>query len=93
MGIDGPLLTFSLTKRYPGFSLECEAEFRSGLTAIFGPSGSCKTTLLNCLAGLTTPNEGQIVALGETVYSLAMRRNLPPDKRRFGYVFQDYALT
>jgi molybdate transport system ATP-binding protein len=92
MGIDGPLLTFSVTKRYPGFSLECEAEFRSGLTAIFGPSGSGKTTLLNCLAGLATPDEGEIVALGETVYSSAMRRNLPPDKRRFGYVFQDAAL-
>ena len=92
MGVNEPLLAFSLTKRYPGFSLECKAEFKSGLTAIFGPSGSGKTTLLNCLAGLTRPDEGEIVALGETVYSSAMQRNLPPDRRRFGYVFQDAAL-
>ena len=87
-----PLLTFQITKEYPGFSLECTASFESGITAVFGPSGSGKTTLLNCIAGLVTPDEGEIDVLGDTVYSSAKRKNLPPDKRRFGYVFQDSAL-
>ena len=87
-----PLLDFSLNLKFPGFHLECEATFDSGVTAVFGPSGSGKTTLLNCIAGLTTPDEGHIEVLGRTVFSSAGRTNLPPEKRRFGYVFQDAAL-
>ena len=87
-----PLLSFNITKRYPGFSLECEASFDSGDIAVFGPSGSGKTTLLNCIAGLVSPDEGEVEALGETVYSSASRKNVPPEKRRFAYVFQDSAL-
>lgn len=87
-----PLLTFSVTKRFPGFALECEASFESGVTAIFGPSGSGKTTLLNCIAGLTDPDEGDIEVLGRQVFSSSRRKNLPPERRRFGYVFQDSAL-
>ena len=51
-GMNKPLLTFNVTKRFPGFTLECEVTFESGVTGIFGPSGSGKTTLLNCIAGL-----------------------------------------
>ena len=87
-----PLLTFNVAKRFPGFSLECEGTFESGVTAIFGPSGSGKTTLLNCIAGLITPDTGEIEVLGRTVFSSALRENVPPEKRRFGYVFQDAAL-
>ena len=87
-----PLLTFSVTKRFPGFALECEASFESGVTAIFGPSGSGKTTLLNCIAGLTDPDEGDIEVLSRQVFSSSRRKNLPPERRRFGYVFQDSAL-
>ncbi len=87
-----PLLTFDITKRFPGFSLECQATFESGVTGIFGPSGGGKSTLLSCIAGLLTPDRGEISALGTTVYSSASRKNLPPNKRRFGYVLQDAAL-
>ena len=87
-----PLIRLRLKKNFPNFALECEAEFSRGVTAIFGPSGSGKTTLLNCIAGLTTPDDGEIDALGRLVFSGARRKNLPPEKRRFGYVFQDSAL-
>jgi molybdate transport system ATP-binding protein len=90
--VNEPILSFEITKRYPGFSLECRAAFEPGITAVFGLSGSGKTTLLNCLAGLVAPDEGTIEVLGETVFSSSPRRNLPPDRRRFGYVFQDAAL-
>ena len=90
--MNGPILSFEIVKRYPGFSLECRATFESGITAVFGPSGSGKTTLLNSIAGLVRPDEGAVRVLGETVFSSSPRRSLPPEKRRLGYVFQDSAL-
>ena len=87
-----PLLTLDVTKRFSGFELECRATLESGVTAVFGSSGSGKTTLLSCIAGLLTPDRGEIRVQGDTVYSSATRTNLPPNKRRFGYVLQDAAL-
>ena len=86
------MLKFDVTKRFPGFLLDCEATFESGVTAIFGRSGSGKSTLLSCIAGLVTPDRGEISARGDTVYSSASRKNVPPNRRRFGYVLQDAAL-
>ena len=90
--MDKPLLKFNVTKRVPGFTLECQAAFEPGVTAVFGPSGSGKTMLLDCIAGLTTPDEGEIEAFGQTLFSSASGLNVPPERRRFGYVFQDSAL-
>ena len=90
--MDDPLLTFNVAKRFPGFTLDCQATLGSEVTAIFGPSGSGKTTLLNCIAGLSSPDEGEIEVLGQTMFSSARGTNVPPEKRRFGYVFQDGAL-
>ena len=86
------LLSFNIEKRYPDFTLECEAEFPPGVTAIFGPSGGGKTTLLNCIAGLDSPDRGEIRFRGRPYYSSSPRKNVPAEKRRFGYVFQDSAL-
>ena len=87
-----PLLTFDVVKTFRGFSLECQATFQSGITAIFGPSGSGKTVLLNCLAGLTTPDQGRIELMGQSLFSSPGGDNVPPERRRMGYVFQDSAL-
>ena len=87
-----PFLRFKIIKRFPGFSLDCEATFDSGITAIFGPSGSGKSTLLNCITGLMSPDAGEIEVAGTTVYSSSSRKNVSPEKRRFGYVFQESAL-
>ncbi|MCI0439838.1 MAG: ATP-binding cassette domain-containing protein, partial [Chloroflexi bacterium] len=90
--MNNTLATFRIVKRFPEFALECEAALDFGVTAIFGPSGSGKSTLLNCIAGLVRPDEGEIAALGETLFSSSKRRSVAPEKRRFGYVFQDSAL-
>ena len=87
-----PLLRFRVAKRFQGFSLECEASFDSGVTAVFGPSGAGKTTLLNCIAGLIAPDEGEIEVAGNLHFSSSDGKNLPPERRHFGYVFQDPAL-
>ena len=87
-----PIAIIDVVKRYTAFTLECAVTFHAPVTSIFGPSGHGKTTLLNCIAGLARPDDGVITVLGTTVFSAADRTRVPPEKRRFGYVFQDAAL-
>ena len=58
-----------------------------GLTALFGPSGAGKTSILNMVAGLLKPDRGHIRIGDRTLFDGAT--NLPPETRRVGYVFQD----
>ncbi len=60
-----------------------------GLTALFGPSGAGKTSVLNMVAGLLKPDRGRIAVDGETLFDSAGEVNLAPEHRRVGYVFQD----
>jgi iron(III) transport system ATP-binding protein len=62
---------------------------RGELVALLGPSGCGKTTLLRLIAGFELPDAGEVVLAGETV---AGARWVPPERRRVGMVFQDYAL-
>ena len=61
-------------------------------TTLLGPSGCGKTTLLRMIAGLETPDAGEIFFDGRCVFSREKRINLPPEKRGLGFVFQDFAL-
>lgn len=65
---------------------------RHHVTALTGASGSGKTTLLRCLAGLDRPDEGRIVAGEEVWFDAAKSICLPPQRRRIGFLFQEYAL-
>ena len=87
-----PYATFDITKTYGDFTLACRGEFSDGVTAVFGPSGSGKTTLLDSIAGMVSPDRGEIRVGGRLIYSSARGTDLPPEKRRFGYVFQHGAL-
>ncbi len=62
------------------------------LTALVGPSGAGKTTVLNCIAGLVRPDAGRIVVGGRVLFDGAAGIDLPPERRRAGYVFQDARL-
>jgi molybdate transport system ATP-binding protein len=64
----------------------------SGVTALFGPSGAGKTSIVNMVAGLSLPDAGRIVMNGRCLFDSAKGINLPPEKRRVGYVFQDARL-
>lgn len=64
----------------------------SGLTALFGPSGVGKTSILNAVAGLVRPERGHIRVSGEALFDSDARIALPPEKRACGYVFQDSRL-
>lgn len=69
--------------------LDQEFHVGPGLTVLFGPSGSGKTSILNMIAGLLRPTEGRIAVGGVTLFDSATGLNVPPEKRRIGYVFQD----
>jgi molybdate transport system ATP-binding protein len=78
-----------------GFELDAHLAIpldRSRVTVLFGPSGSGKTTLLRLLAGLDRPDEGVIACRGDTWYDSSRGVHLPPQRRRAGFLFQDYAL-
>ena len=62
------------------------------VTVLFGPSGAGKTTLLRCIAGLEHLTSGKIVFSGDVWADVKKRRHVPTQKRRIGYLFQDYAL-
>ncbi len=61
-------------------------------TTLLGPSGCGKTTLLRLIAGLETPDTGEILVDGKPVFSQQRKVNMPPHKRHFGMVFQEFAL-
>jgi molybdate transport system ATP-binding protein len=74
------------------FALDAVFTANQGITVLFGASGSGKTTTLRSIAGMVTPDSGRIL-LGDVVYfDSAVRVNLAMQKRRVGFVFQDYLL-
>jgi molybdate transport system ATP-binding protein len=81
-------LEVDIALRLGAFSLEARFASDAPVTALFGRSGSGKTTVLNAVAGLATPQQGRIV-LGGTVYFDGEHGGLPVQRRRVGYVFQE----
>jgi molybdate transport system ATP-binding protein len=74
------------------FTLDLEFTAPGGVTILFGPSGSGKTTCLRAVAGIVRPDEGRI-SVGERVYfDSAAGADLTIQRRRVGFVFQDYLL-
>lgn len=61
-------------------------------TTLLGPSGCGKTTLLRMIAGLETPDTGEIYFGNKCIFSSEKQINIPPEKRGLGFVFQDFAL-
>jgi ABC-type sulfate/molybdate transport systems ATPase subunit len=87
------MLRISAETTLGGLQLDVETEVAAGeCLALAGPSGAGKTSVLRAIAGLLRPTRG-VVSCGERVWLDTERGiNLPPDERRCGYVFQDYAL-
>ena len=83
------MLKLSFRKRLGNFRLEIDHTITEKVTAFLGPSGSGKSTLLNCISGILHPDEGELLFSGQTLYSSQQKKCLPPEKRHFGYVFQE----
>uniref|UniRef100_A0A7C1FF41 ABC transporter ATP-binding protein n=1 Tax=Caldilinea aerophila TaxID=133453 RepID=A0A7C1FF41_9CHLR len=86
------MLAIQLYKRLPSFDLDFALEVPPGVTALFGPSGAGKSMTLACIAGLARPDAGRIALNGFVFYDSAAGINVPPQRRRIGYVMQDYLL-
>jgi molybdate transport system ATP-binding protein len=83
------LLSLDVEKRLGAFQLAAKFETEARVTALFGPSGAGKTTIINMIAGLIAPDRGRIMYRGKVLFDAAGKVNLPPHRRQFGYVFQD----
>jgi molybdate transport system ATP-binding protein len=83
------MLQVALEHRQGGFHLDAAFGMDGGVTAIFGRSGSGKTTLVNAIAGLLRLQRGRISFDGEVLFDAERGIHLPPQARRFGYVFQE----
>jgi molybdate transport system ATP-binding protein len=79
-------------RRHPAFLLDVSFSVTNGITVLVGASGSGKTTCLRLIAGVQTPDEGRISAGAQTYFDSSRRINLSIQRRRVGFVFQDYAL-
>lgn len=87
------MLSVHIAKTLNNFSLDVAFDADSkGITALFGRSGSGKSTLVNLIAGLLPPDSGHVTVNGEVLFNTAKGIDLPPEKRRIGYVFQESRL-
>jgi molybdate transport system ATP-binding protein len=83
------VLAVDVEKRLGNFTLAARFEATAGVTALFGPSGAGKTTIVNMIAGLLTPDRGSISFDGTLLFDAAAGINVPPHRRGIGYVFQE----
>ncbi len=87
------MIEVAVEKRLGDFQLDARFSTPSaGIIALYGPSGSGKTSLINAIAGLLRPDRGRIAIENETLYSSADGIDVPPQRRRVGYVFQEARL-
>ena len=83
------VIEFDADKKLGDFELSVAFQSDSGVTALFGPSGAGKTSVVGMIAGLVTPDRGRIVIGGETLFDSAANIDVPAHRRRIGTVFQD----
>ena len=84
------MIELSVRKRLGQFDFAADLAAPSeGVLALFGRSGAGKTTLVNMLAGLVRPDSGHIAVAGRRLFDSAVGIDLPPERRRIGYVFQE----
>lgn len=86
------LLYAQIEKNFADFQLDIEIEMGNEVLAIQGQSGSGKTTTLDCISGVQTPDRGLIQIRDRVLYDHNTGVNRPIRERRIGYVFQSYAL-
>lgn len=81
-----------IKKKLYGFQLDVRLESQRDIIGILGASGSGKSMMLRCIAGLVKPDEGRIIINGKTFFDSDKKINLPIRERKIGFLFQNYAL-
>src|SRR5690348_9410634 len=83
------MLAVDIAKRLGEFDVSVAFESKGSVTALFGTSGSGKTSVVNMIAGLVAPDRGRIALDDAVLFDSASGINVPPHRRRIGYVFQE----
>jgi molybdate transport system ATP-binding protein len=86
------VIALDLVLRQGGFTLEIRERFEARITALFGPSGAGKTTVLDTIAGLRRPVSGTVRVGSRVLFDAERGIDLAPQHRHIGYVAQDVAL-
>ncbi len=87
------MLSVTAVKQLGSFRLDVRFDAPTpGVVALFGRSGSGKSTVVNVIAGLLTPDSGRVALDGKILVDTQARVDLPPERRHIGYVFQDARL-
>jgi molybdate transport system ATP-binding protein len=83
------MLSVDVEKKLGDFFVAAKFENVGGATALFGPSGAGKTSIVNMIAGLIAPDRGRIALDADVLFDASRRINVPAYRRRIGYVFQE----
>ena len=81
-----------IAKDFGSFRLDVELNAESGVLGLLGASGCGKSLTLRCIAGIERPDRGRIVLNDRVLFDSERKIDLPPQERRVGYLFQQYAL-
>ena len=86
------MIRLDITLRQGAFTLDVQVRLDQPITALFGPSGAGKTTILDAIAGLRTPSSGSIAIDDRLLFDSGRGVNVPTHQRHVGYVAQEVAL-
>lgn len=86
------VIAVDVKRRQGAFLVDMAFSAGKGVTALFGRSGSGKTSLISMIAGLSRPDQGHIAIDQRVLFDSARGVDLPPERRRIGYVFQEARL-
>lgn len=85
-------LIVDIEKDFGTFSLKVNIEQENGVLGFLGESGCGKSMTLQCIAGIVKPDKGKIILNGRVFFDSEKKINIPPQERKVGYLFQNYAL-
>ena len=85
-------LIIDIEKDFGTFSLKVNIEQENGVLGLLGESGCGKSMTLKCIAGIVKPDKGKIILNGRVFFDSEKKINIPPQERKVGYLFQNYAL-
>jgi len=86
------MIDVDIDERLGAFRLEVAFTADAPIVGLFGRSGAGKTSVVNAIAGIGRPSRGSIRINGDVLFDAAAGIDLPPERRRVGYVFQDALL-